>query len=271
MPEVHVPREKLPSLNAVKHGCCATRFSAKSPVLPGEDEAHWQEVETAWFTEYDPQTPISRVMVGEAALAYWFMARNRLQFEKVNYALSEKQSLDWTDEDHLTYSRFLRYKTASDRTFSTAFKNLEYLRKARLSEEAAVRRIESQLHELHLKNIRDNGQLELDRARWEFDRQQRECLQGPGGKARPAPPEKTPPEQHPKETFDLIEQWVEVTVVDGVTQTSTAPPTKRSWKSWRQNTSNPKPSTATSTFPSASPPSTPGPISTSVGLTASSA
>lgn len=208
MPESYEPR-----FNALKHGCCA-----RSPVLPGEDETHWREVEADWFTDYNPQTPVSRTMVGEAALAFWYMARNRRRFEGYELSLAGKESADWTNEEHLNYTRFLRYKTAADRAFSTAFKNLEYLRKARLSEAEALRRVESQVEALYLKTSRDEAKLELDHARLEFDKQKHADTQAAKGK------EKSPaPAKPKKDTFDVAEQWIEVTITDGVTKTEYVP------------------------------------------------
>jgi hypothetical protein len=151
MPEAHEPR-----FNAVKHGCCA-----RSPVLPGEDDALWREVEQDWFTEYNPQTVTSRAFVAEAALAFWTKARCRRNFEQVERSLSEKNPIEWTEHDHRTYSRFLRYKTAADRAFSRAFKDLEYMRKARMSEAEALRRTEERLEKLQLDLVRDQAKLEL--------------------------------------------------------------------------------------------------------------
>jgi len=154
MSESHEPR-----LNAVKHGCCA-----RSPVLPGEDEALWREVEQDWFTEYNPQPATSKAFVAEAALAFWAKARCRRHLEQVEFSLSHKNAMDWTNEDHQHYSRFLRYKTAADRSFSRAFKDLEYLRKARMSEAEALRRTEERLEKLQLDVVREQAKLELAHA-----------------------------------------------------------------------------------------------------------
>ena len=161
MPESHEPH-----LNAVKHGCCA-----RSPVLPGEDESLWREVEQDWLTEYNPQTATSKAFVTEAALAFWSKARCRRHLEQVEFSLSHKNAMDWTNEDHQHYSRFLRYKTAADRSFSRAFKDLEYLRKARMSEAEALRRTEERLEQLRLDLARDQAKLELAHAKQKLDEQ----------------------------------------------------------------------------------------------------
>jgi len=205
MPDLHESR-----FNAVKHGCCA-----RSPVLPGEDETLWREVEAHWFAEYDPQTPVSETLVGEAVLAFWQVARNRRHFQQYELSLSEKNAMHWSNEEHLNYSRFLRYKTAAERSFSTAFKNLEYLRKARLSEAQALRRMENELHQLELKLVRNQATLENKQTHLEFEQQKHAEKTG----TKPASPAKKPK----KDTFDVAEQWVEVTITDGITRTDYVP------------------------------------------------
>ncbi len=210
-----MPESREPRFNAIKHGCCAI-----TPVLPGEDEAAWREVEADWFDDYNPQTPVSRTLVAEAALAFWFMARNRRSFQKTELGLAQKEPLDWSNQDHMNYTRFHRYKTAAERTFSTAFKNLEYLRKARLSEMEALRRVERKVEALQLQFARDEAKLELGHARLEFDREKHAAKQQtPPKTAAAAAPTKKPK----KETFDVAEQWVEITITEGLTKTAYVP------------------------------------------------
>ena len=73
-----------PHLNAVKHGCCA-----RTPVLPGENESLWREVEHDWLSDYEPKTPTSRTMVAEAAIAFWILARSRNRLEKYELTLPQ--------------------------------------------------------------------------------------------------------------------------------------------------------------------------------------
>jgi len=227
MPESHQSR-----LNAVKHGCCA-----RSPVLPGEDEALWCEVEQDWLSEYNPQTATSKAFVAEAALAFWAKARCRRHLEQVEFSLSQKNAMDWTHEDHQHYSRFLRYKTAADRSFSRAFKDLEYLRKARMSETEALRRTEERLEQLQLDLARDQAKLELAHTRQRLDEQKHadsqrnkdldRQLKAKQLAATPVPmpkPATTGSSKKPKkEPFGTAEQWLEVTITDGLTTTTYIP------------------------------------------------
>ncbi len=159
------PGESASCFNAVKHGCCSARFSAKSPVLPGEDESAWQEVLKDWFDEYQPDTPVSRALVTDLALAFWQKARNHHQFQQFQQSLAGKQAMNWTDGDHGNYSRFQRYKTTADRAFSRAFKDLEYFRKVRLSEQEALRCAEERFEKLVGAFSRDLLKMEVEYAR----------------------------------------------------------------------------------------------------------
>ncbi len=219
------PRE--PRFNALKHGCCA-----RTPVLPGEDEALWREIEQEWFEEYDPQTATSRTFVAEATVAFWNKVRCRHKGEEVNLALQGKNAMDWSNEDHQKYSRFLRYQTAADRAFSRAFKELEYLRKARLSQQDALRRVEEQEEKLRLGFLKLELQNRLGQAKQQLQEQKHLDAQANKEKDRAlkreqlAAPQKGAPAAQSttngktkKNTSDTAEQWVEVRIVDGVTVT----------------------------------------------------
>ena len=196
----------------IKHGCCA-----KTPLLPGESEELWQEIEDQWFTDYAPQTPTSHTLVAEAALAFWHMTRNRFQFHHYERHLAQKPPTEWTETDHQHYGRFLRYKTAAERAFSSAFKNLEYLRRARRLEAEAQERFQRQLATLEFRY----AQLALERDKFTAAQQAKD--------ARPAAASSSSPARKPKkDPFDVAEQWVEVTITDGLTETAYTPPTNSS-------------------------------------------
>ncbi len=221
------PSPREPRFNALKHGCCA-----RTPVLPGEDEALWREIEQEWFEEYDPQTATSRTFVAEATVAFWNKVRCRHKLEEVNLALQGKNAMDWSNEDHQKYSRFLRYQTAADRAFSRAFKELEYLRKARLSQGEAMRRVEEQEEKLRLGFLQLELQNRLGQAKQQLQEQKHLDQQANKEKDRALKREQlaaatqqkaattpTTNMKKKKNTFDTAEQWLEVRIVDGVTTT----------------------------------------------------
>ena len=214
------PRE--PRFNAFKHGCCA-----KTPVLPGEDEALWREVEQDWFDEYRPQTAIARCFVAAVALAFWNKKRCHLRLEQTDLALSPKNAMDWTDEEHLKYSRFLRYRTAADRTFSRAWRDAEYLRKTRATEDEALRRADYRFDELRLKFAK----LESSDAHKDKDRELKRELaaQALRVSSKPAPPPNASPAKNTtgkkkKERLAVAEQWIEIRITNGLTTTEYYPP-----------------------------------------------
>ncbi len=210
-----------PQFNAVKHGC-----TSRSPVLPGEDESLWREVEHDWFTDYEPQTHTSRSMVAEAALSFWCLARNRHRLEKYELTLPRDPAA-WTDEHHNTFARFTRYQTAAQRTFSNAFKNLEYLRKARIAEGTLKRNTELELEKLQHQMACETERLNIAAAKSQLDRERHEANERHRAAAPPKPAPATSSSssnsKKKKDTFDVAEQWLEITVTDGVTTTEYIP------------------------------------------------
>jgi hypothetical protein len=133
--------------------------------------------------------------------------------------LSPKDPLAWSGDDHNLYTRFLRYKTAAERAFSNAFKNLEYLRKARYSEAEAQRRLQHQIATLHFHMERDAAKQNLADARFAFEQQKHATAQSEKAATRTV----SPSAKKKKNDFDVAEQWMEITVTDGITKTEYVP------------------------------------------------
>ena len=218
-----------PRFNAVKHGC-----TARTPLLPGESEELWHEVEHDWFTDYQPSTPTSRTMVAEAAIAFWILARNRNRLEKYERSLPQDPTA-WTDPQHTTFARFNRYKTAAERSFSNAFKNLEYLRKARLAEGAALRNSDLQMEKLQHQMACETERLNIAAAKSQLAREKFE-LQKQLKTTAPSPSTS----KKKKDTFEVAEQWVEVTVTEGITKTDYIPTNEELLEELRKKEITPK-------------------------------
>jgi hypothetical protein len=213
-----------PQFNALKHGC-----TARTPVLPGEDETLWREVEAQWFEDYEPRTHTSRTMVAEAALSFWYLARNRNRLESYERTLP-RDVLTWTDQHHTDFARFTRYKTAADRAFSNAFKNLEYLRKARIAEGTLKRNAELQLEKLQLQMACQTERINIAAAKSQLDREKHEANERHRAaqlelqkQAKATAASSSSSTKKKKDTFDVAEQWLEITVADGVTTTEYIP------------------------------------------------
>ncbi len=215
-----------PQFNALKHGC-----TARTPVLPGEDESLWREVEAQWFEDYEPRTHTSHTMVAEAAIAFWHLARNRNRLEKFERTLSP-DVLTWTDADHNTFARFTRYQTAAQRAFSNAFKNLECLRKARIAEGTLKRDAELQLEKLQFQMACQTERLNIAAAKSQLDREKHEANQRhraaqlelqKQAKATSSSSSSSSSTKKKKDTFEVAEQWLEITATDGLTKTEYIP------------------------------------------------
>ncbi len=241
-----------PRFNAMKHGCCA-----KTPVLPGEDEALWREVEQDWFDEYRPQTPIARTFVAAVALAFWNKKRCCLRLEQTDLALSQKNAMDWTNEDHLNYSRFLRYRTAADRAFSRAWKDAEYLRKTRATEDEALHRADYRFDELRLKFAKlESSDIHKDKDR-ELKRElatQVLLVSPKPAKPAAASPGKTTSGKKKKEHLEVAEQWVEIRVTNGLTTTEYYPSNEELIEEWEDNEIEPEMVYRRLNFPDGVPP-----------------
>jgi hypothetical protein len=198
-------------------------------VLPGEDESLWREVETQWFEDYEPRTHTSRTMVAEAALAFWVLARNRNRLESYERTLP-LDVLAWSEADHNNFAHFTRYQTAAQRAFSTAFKNLEYLRKARIAEGTLKRNAELQVEKLQFQMACQTERINIAAAKSQLDREKHEGnerhraaqleLQKQSTATAASSPSST---KKKKAIFEVAEQSLEITVTDGITTTEYIP------------------------------------------------
>ena len=115
--------KNISSKNATKHGCCAD----STLILKSESLADFQALEATWFEAYDPETAAEKHLVQELVLSDWFLQRATR-----TVALIEAQLLDetpnplaWTEQQHRTFNRFLRYQTTRSNTFHRCRKALE--------------------------------------------------------------------------------------------------------------------------------------------------
>ena len=131
------------------HGCTSGRL-----ILPDENTAEWETVLQEWLDDYEPHIPTFGELVRLAAEAAWFLRRNTRRYNEAEQRLAEQQSnaFLWTEEQHRLLERFLRYKTAAERVFYRARNAAEQARKARITEEAQMRRLAIQESEAEKKS-----------------------------------------------------------------------------------------------------------------------
>lgn len=126
------------SRNATVHGCTSNRL-----ILPDENTDEWEELLRAWMNDYEPNSSTFTDLVRLGAEAAWFLRRTTRRYNEAEqrlYAIAPDPFV-WTDEQQKLLERFLRYKTAMERAFYRARNAVEQARKARLNEEAMLRRL----------------------------------------------------------------------------------------------------------------------------------
>lgn len=60
----------IASMNALKHGLCS-----RKPLIPGENEAEYEQFATDWVDETQPSTARQRLVVADTILAAWQLLR----------------------------------------------------------------------------------------------------------------------------------------------------------------------------------------------------
>jgi hypothetical protein len=113
----------ISSKNATRHGCCAD----STLILKSESIEDFQALETTWFESYEPGTDAEKHLVQELVLADWFLQRSTRTVALIEAQLLDEtpNPLHWTEQQHRTFNRFLRYQTTRSNTFHRCRKALE--------------------------------------------------------------------------------------------------------------------------------------------------
>lgn len=117
------------SMNRLDHGC-----RSQKTILRDEDPAEYEAVVQAWLDIYQPQDRKEDELVHEIIKAHWQLKRCRKRLEEVEYELPGN-AWNWTGEHQKLYANFSRYKTTAERSFRSAYKEMEALRGRQLREE----------------------------------------------------------------------------------------------------------------------------------------
>lgn len=146
------------SMNRLSHGC-----RSSVTVLPDEDPTEFEATIRDWFDAYGPQDAVAARLVEDAALADWFLRRNRKRLDQIERRLPADAG-DWTDSNQKTYSNFLRYKTAAERSYLRAFKELETHVRRDAADAEANRRALAQSARIFLRWVHRAANCQSDRA-----------------------------------------------------------------------------------------------------------
>ena len=165
----------ISSRNAVKHGCSAD----DTLILKTERPEDYKALESAWFQAYKPKSEAEKHLVQELVNADWFLQRANRTLAQVEADIMDEtpNPLNWTDQQHKTFSRFQRYQTTSSNTVNRCRKALEDFLAKRAAES-----IKQERHEVFKEknkpepSIKDliGGMLEQKRQRDLVKKQQEE-------------------------------------------------------------------------------------------------
>ena len=102
------------SRNATKHGCCST----ERMILDTETVEGFKSLENAWLQVYQPMETAEIHLVHQLVEADWLLARSIRTLAEVEAELfaAEPNPLNWTEAQHKSLARFLRYRTAHNNT-----------------------------------------------------------------------------------------------------------------------------------------------------------
>jgi len=189
------------SQNSTKHGC-----TSKVLFLPGENPEDFDAIEAGWRNEFEPDGYQEERLVEILVLNDWWLKRAQRN-------LDEAEAEVFGDGgDFHRVELMQRYKTTHERAFYRALNALQGLRKDIMRE--------------RMENVRLQGKLE----RFELEVARLKAQQKPEAPQAevPAPRQKsqnaTKPGKKNVRKIQTVEQWVEITVEDGVTKTQLFPP-----------------------------------------------
>jgi len=117
--------------NAITHGGTSQKL-----IVAGERQEDFTKLLTGLLAEFNPETPSARSLVEDFAHAQWFLWRRIRAQNSAEHALYETQPDPalWSGASFHTLTNMERYRTTAERAFQRAFRNLEHLQYAQLSQ-----------------------------------------------------------------------------------------------------------------------------------------
>ena len=117
--------------NATTHGGTSQKL-----IVAGEQQSDFTNLLSSLLAEYSPETSSARLLVEDFAHAQWFLWRRIRAQNSAEHALYEAQPDPalWPDSSFHTLTNLERYRTTAERAFQRAFRNLEHLQYAQLSQ-----------------------------------------------------------------------------------------------------------------------------------------
>jgi len=122
----------ISSQNATRHGC-----RSKTLILRHEDPAEYDALHQRWWDEYQPLGQSEETLVQLLIDTHWFLKRASKRLEQVEWELPENV-YEWTDDYKKLLNTFQRYKTAAERAYYRAFREVESYYRERVRAENAA-------------------------------------------------------------------------------------------------------------------------------------
>ena len=127
--------KQIASRNAIKHGCC----SEATLILPHENKEEFASLQSSWLRTYKPTDDSEAHLVLQLIHADWFYQRATRAAADVEAKLylASPEILNWTEQQHQSLGRFLRYQTTRANQLAKCRKALEDFRKNRAAKPTA--------------------------------------------------------------------------------------------------------------------------------------
>ena len=96
-----------------------TELERRRMILPDESEQAWEELLQSWLDEYAPENIRDKSLIIEAAISEWQFHRTQRRHWDLEQSFFKTQpdATLWTAENYAQLDRFLRYRTAAERSF----------------------------------------------------------------------------------------------------------------------------------------------------------
>ncbi len=202
------------SKNAIKHGMRAK----KTLIMSDESQEDYDRVKAGWRQEFEPEGYQEERLITNLIVNDWTLSRGQRRMMEAETAAGE-EGLPTADEQH-EMDLMLRYKTTAERAFYRAWEAMRGLRKDIMRENKEHIQLQTEIGKLKLRN----QALELRAEKKE-----------PAAKVAVVAKAEEAPKSRGQETFQgqnnpkklrkivLMEQWAEITVVEGKTLTQVMP------------------------------------------------
>ncbi|HMF77339.1 MAG TPA: hypothetical protein VK604_16895 [Bryobacteraceae bacterium] len=157
--------KEISSKNSTKHGCCSKRL-----LLPGEDPRQWEALKAGWLKEYGSSSPVSSLLISQAAEKQWLLVRAQNRFLEIQQFIydAEPECRLWNEEQCKLYEKFQRYLTTAERAFQRAFQDIERLRRTHLKQHDVAFREDLELRRFALRERKNRFEIALLHAKTEL-------------------------------------------------------------------------------------------------------